>query len=224
MKDLSFVREVLETLNLANAIDIIFVVCVALIVYKVAMSVFKIVRFLVGLIKGEQEHVINIQDEFVRTKAPYKMAITQEDVYKYLREVAKKKPMALKGIEEVRLVNPDRGKFKILGTYEPHASKNKKGVIKIYPLMYDYSTRKYYMPLYDGSMGVSFTEEEAKELQLFTLGHEIGHNVIYRKKGLLAGDKVERQCDEFSDHLNLVRNPKEFGEFVALERGKPVYV
>ena len=71
--------------------------------------------------------------------------------------------------------------------------------------------------------GGFFYRRGSQGTSTFTLGHKSG-NVIYRKKGLLVGDKVERQCDEFSDHLNLVRNPKEFGEFVALEHGKPVYV
>jgi len=226
MKGLSFVREVLETLSaasLANIVEVLLVVSVAMVVLKATMSVVKIVKFFGRLLKGEQEHVIHLQDEFIRKKAPYpyKMAISKEDIYRYLGEVAKKRPMALMGIEEVRLVNPDKGKFKILGTYEPHGSTNKKGVIKIYPLMYDHKAQKYYMPLHDGSMGVCFSEEEAKELQLFTLGHELGHNVIYRKKGVLAGDKVEKQCDEFSDRLQLVRNPRDFGEFVPLVRGRP---
>ena len=205
----------------AVILEIIFFISLLLIITRIALSLVSIGRFIVRVLKfflsffGKYEHTIQIRDEFTR-KPPYGMAITTEDVHNYLQEVAKKNPLALKGIDEVLLVNSDPKIPKLLGTYEPKASVNRRGVIKIYPLRYDRAKKRYTMPLYDGSMIVAFTEKEAKELQLFTLGHEIGHNVIYRRKGVLAGGKVEKQCDKFSESLSLARNPKNFGDLISI--------
>lgn len=134
-----------------------------------------------------------------------RLPITVDEVKDYISIIEDKKPRSLVGINQIILTDrkpnqPER----MTASYTPDGY-----IIRIFPLNYDVYRNGYYIPITDeGYIRIGLTEEEAKHTQLFALGHEIGHHVIYKKSGQLFGEEVERQCDKFSEDLNIVPNTK----------------
>lgn len=195
---------------LVQVLPVAYFIVGALVLGFVFKGISALISVFCKFIKG---HTIEIKDEFTDS-LPYEMAVTIEDVEEYIQKVANANPRCLQGIDSITLSNHSNKIDNLLGTFKP-TSKRGSGVIRIYPLRYDAKRKKFVMPLSSGAVYVAFTKKEAKELQLFTLGHEIGHCVIFRKGGGLKGKEIEKRCDEFSERLNIVRNPKDLGEFIA---------
>jgi len=148
----------------------------------------------------------------------FKQAVGIEDVVAYLLQVKEKKPGSLIGIDSV-IISDLNHKISIygllLGTYEPFASKKKKGVIRLYPLRYSQVRKKFYLQVFEEiERQVELTLEEGRELQLLTLGHEIGHNEVYRKTRGIKGRAVEKAADDFAESLKLTRKRGEIGRLV----------
>lgn len=135
------------------------------------------------------------------------MPLSVVDVEWYLQEVRKKNPKALDGISKIYLCNrPAKYNANILGSYSPNDPAGK--VIKIYTTAYSPLRNLFTIDFSEvGTIKIGFTHTQMKRMLLSTLGHEIGHNVMYKKTGRLFGDDVERFCDKFSQDLNIVFDP-----------------
>jgi hypothetical protein len=176
------------------------------------MSVIKVVQTaLRWLFPFSNKHEIEIVDQFHEHCADERMPITVEDVKWYVEQVRKKDPNSLKGIKAIILCNMEPGFHpNIRGSYAP-----KKGgaIIRLYGMSYLPSVNKYTLDFSDiGELKVGFTPAQARDLMLSTLGHEIGHNVEYRRSGRLFGDDVEEFCDRYADELNIVVDPERSGQ------------
>jgi hypothetical protein len=176
------------------------------------MSVIKVVQTaLRWLFPFSYRHEIEIIDQFHEHCADERMPITVEDVKWYVEQVRKKDPNSLKGIKAIILCNMEPEFHpNIRGSYAP-----KKGgaIIRLYGMSYLPSVNKYTLDFSDiGELKVGFTPAQARDLMLSTLGHEIGHNVEYRRSGRLFGDDVEEFCDRYADELNIVVDPERSGQ------------
>ncbi|MCG5025165.1 hypothetical protein B0I26_12114 [Anoxybacillus vitaminiphilus] len=182
------------------------------------MSVIKVVQTaLRWLFPFSNKHEIEIVDQFHEHCADERMPITVEDVKWYVEQVEKKDPHALKGIKSIILCNMEpQFHPNIRGSYTP----TKKGaIIRLYGMAYCSNVDKYTLDFNNREeIKLGFTPVQARDLMLSTLGHEIGHNVEYRRSGRLFGDDVEKFCDQYADELNIVVDPERSGQ------GKVVYV
>lgn len=148
----------------------------------------------------------------------YKQVVTVEDVKEYIDRVRETYPEALRGINVIELAQPNWEVKRALGSYHPEEYEDKGSVIKLYPFYYHENMDRYSVDFNDEGLKVIFSESDTKSLQLFTLGHEIGHNYLYRRTRKLGGERVEKFCDRFSEKLNIVGNPQQLkGDFVLAE-------
>lgn len=148
---------------------------------------------------------ISIHTDYINRRK-VRQAIDARDVYDYLDKVLQTDPHALDGIREIRLVKPHWSGKNVLGSYNPRTKLRKahNGIVQIYALKYD--TKKQLFFIKTTGYTIYLTKEEARDLQLFTLGHELGHCVLYRKGFPLSGIGIEEKCDDFSSRLNIVPN------------------
>jgi hypothetical protein len=159
--------------------------------------------------KDTQE--IEIIDNFNSNHINEKMPLTTEDVEWYIEQVRKKAPNSLKGIKKIILCNKEpQLHINVLGSYSPEKGG---AVIRLYGIAYLPIIDKYILDFNDlGKLKLGFTPAQARDLMLSTLGHEIGHNVEYRRSGRLFGDDVEKFCDQYADELNIVVDPERSGQ------------
>jgi len=157
-------------------------------------------------------HEIEIIDQFHERSAYERMPITVEDVRWYVEQVRKKDPRALKGINSIILCNMEpQFHPNVRGSY---AIGKGKVNIRLYGMAYLPSIDTYTLDYSDiGKLKIGFTPAQARDLMLSTLGHEIGHNVEYRRSGRLFGDDVEKFCDQYADELNIVVDPERSGQW-----------
>ena len=151
---------------------------------------------------------VKIKNEFT-AKGLNKMPLSIDEVQWYVDQVFDLCPSSLHGIEEVVLCDRDLlMDDRVLASFCPDGSENGKGIVRLYPLPYN-KHLKMFTPRFNdtGSVKLGFTDEEAKIVHFFSLGHEIGHNVMYKKKKLLHGREIEMACDSFSEELQIVKNP-----------------
>lgn len=150
--------------------------------------------------------VIEIVD-LSTNKADQQMVLTTRDVKWYLQEVRKKNPKALDGISKILLCNRMAGLgMNVLGSYSPNDVDGK--VIRLYPSAFNETRKLYTIDMSElGTIKLGFTKNQMKRMVLATLGHEIGHNVMYKKTERLFGDDVEQFCDDFSEKLGIVVEP-----------------
>lgn len=148
---------------------------------------------------------IVVQETFTENSL-YKMPLTTQDVEWYLSQIKEKDPAALTNISRIELTS--REVFftdDVFASYNPYVSDNEKAVIKLYPMRFDFEKGLYVIANPDGKRAY-VDDENARQIQLFNLGHEIGHNVFFRSDGTLYGPEVEKKCDVFSERLNLSLN------------------
>lgn len=132
-----------------------------------------------------------------------KMPITKEEVKWFLQEVRKKNPTYLKGIQRIYLIDrPATIGPNQLGSFTPHSGEGK--IIQLYTMNYLPERKLYTVNYHQKDMKMGYTERQAKEILLSTLGHEIGHNHLYNKTKILYGEKAEEFCDKFAESLGLV--------------------
>lgn len=143
-----------------------------------------------------------------------RMPITVQDVEWYINEVKKKDPSAFKGIRKVILANrPSEIGPNILGSYTINEGGKGQAVIRLFCVSYFLEKGLYTLDYPEGRKAkMGFTAEQARRMLLFTLGHEIGHNVMYRKTGKINGAEVEVFCDEYSECLDIVIDPERIRE------------
>ncbi|WP_432199372.1 hypothetical protein [Anoxybacillus gonensis] len=179
------------------------------------MSVRKVVqttlRWLFPFFYG---HEIEIIDQFHQWSAYERMPITVEDVKWYVEQVREKDPWALKGIKSIILCNMEpQSHPNVRGSYIVDVKKREVN-IRLYGMAYLPSIDTYTLDYSDtGELKAGFTPTQARDLMLSTLGHEIGHNVEYRRSGRLFGDDVEKFCDRYADELNIVVDPERSGQW-----------
>lgn len=147
----------------------------------------------------------------------YRHAITIEEAKDYLLELASRHPEAFHKIDEFEMAKPNFHDTeyidRLFGDFDPHGSKKGRGKVRIYPLRYHKRKNMYSINVTDSGMTkLYYTEQEAKEAQLFTIGHEFKHNIIYHKGGPLGGTEIEEKCDNFSEKLKLARRPSRLGK------------
>lgn len=136
----------------------------------------------------------------------YRMPLTTDDVRWYLSQLKGKNPSITDNIERIELTS--REVFftdDVFASYNPYVDKTGKAVIKLYPIRFDFEKNLYLIVNPNGKKAY-LDEENARQIQLFNLGHEIGHNVVFKEEGRLHGADVEMKCDLFSEGLGLSLN------------------
>lgn len=176
---------------------------IALLFLYIPRNTKKVKRVLFLSRPGDSIEIVDLSTE----KADERMTLSIRDVRWYLQEVRKKNPKALDGIAQIQLCNRKGGLgMNILGSYSPNHPAGK--VIHLYTTAYNASRKLYTIDMSElGTIKLGYTKNQMKRMGLATLGHEIGHNVLYKKTGRLFGDDVERFCDDFSAELGIVTEP-----------------
>lgn len=153
-----------------------------------------------------------------------KMPLTVEDVKWFIQEVRKINPKYLKGIKKIYLCNrPKDFDSNIMGAFSPDTPEGK--VIFLYTVSY-FPKRKMYTLNYSsvGTIKFGYDETQIKKMMLYTLGHEIGHNVFYDKTGRLYGVEVEEFCDLFAAKLNIVQDEQNNGKMFHVDDPVDVFM
>lgn len=163
-------------------------------------------RFLRFLVFGHANSEIEIIDDSNGTLL-MKHPLNVQDIHDYLELLHGRDSRALRGIAQIRISDrPSNLHSNVMGSYTP---KHGGAVICLFPMGYNPLRNQYTLDFSDvGTVKIGYSPEEAKNLLLFTLGHEIGHNVRYRKDRGMFGDEVERFCDEYSAKLGIVPDPE----------------
>jgi len=135
----------------------------------------------------------------------YDIPISCEEVKEVLRRAEKKHSTALVGIEEISFEDrPEEYPYQIFASYTPDKDDRSKigAVIRVYPLERDPEENMYrfYTDVEKNDYWL-MTKEEARDELLFSLGHEIGHNIRYNYERRLFGEEIENYCDEFSKQI-----------------------
>ncbi len=118
-------------------------------------------------------------------------------------EAAKKfiensRPLARAGLGEIHFIQRPSGySHSIYGSFTPNGGEKSAHGSKIclYALKKDENGYRMYT---DGDFYFYASEREAEEHLLFTLGHELAHNLFYNKdRNMFEGD-IEQLCDHFA--------------------------
>lgn len=196
-----------EYLSVRVFFDFTIFFAVWLLSREVAHSNVKVVRYLIFGDKGLEIEIIDDSKDSMLMKHP----LAASDVEDYLMKLYGLKSRSLRGIDQIFITNrPPNLSTNVLGSFTPHDGPKGGAVICIFPMGFNLIRQEYTLDFSEvGTVKIGYTEEEAKNLLLFTLGHEIGHNVRYRKDRNMFGDEVEEFCDKFSANLNIVPDPIE---------------
>lgn len=203
--------DVLPTFTLF--IKAIILTNIALLFFYIPRNTNKVKRVLRLSRSGDLIEIVDISTD----KPDQKMTLTTRDVKWYLQEVRKKNPKALDGISKIYLCNrlPGLG-MNVLGSYSPNDPDGK--VIRLYPTAFFESRKLYTIDMSElGTIKLGFTKNQMKRMNLATLGHEIGHNVMYKKTGRLFGEDVEQFCDDFSAGLGIVTEPDKEARYFHID-------
>ena len=135
----------------------------------------------------------------------YDVPISREEVNELLKRAEEKHASALVGIEEISFEDrPEEYPYQIFASYTPDIDdrSNIGAVIRVYPLERDPEENMYrFYTDVEKNYYWLITKEEARDELLFSLGHEIGHNVRYNFERRLFGDEIENYCDDFSKQI-----------------------
>ncbi|WP_121663749.1 hypothetical protein [Metabacillus litoralis] len=135
----------------------------------------------------------------------YDVPISREEVNELLRRAEEKHSTALVGIEEISFEDrPEEYPYQIFASYTPDNDDRSSigAVIRVYPLERDPEENMYrFYTDVEKNYYWLITKEEARDELLFSLGHEIGHNIRYNFERRLFGDEIEDYCDEFSKQI-----------------------
>lgn len=160
--------------------------------------------------------------------------ISDEEINLFLEKAKENFSYSLLGIERILLEDrrPELP-MSINGSYQKYDSfKSKFGsIIRIYPMeKVDDKYKLYFLPSrdnfpQDSSYYILLNKEEAKSEMLHTLGHEIGHSIIYNSEERLFGEDVERKCDLWAEVLgakSIVDEKGLINKRMIYQDGKPV--
>ena len=147
----------------------------------------------------EKSIEVKVVQEFEKNMF-FKMPITKNEVVSFLSMIDQK---YLKGISEIRLKQrPIYINCSVLASYIPQ--NNGTSIIELYPIECTLEGDYFISKDNQGYVKELLTINMAKDIALFNLGHEIGHNEIFLKSGKLTDFDIEKQCDNFSKNLNLI--------------------
>lgn len=210
-----------------DAIPTLTILLKAIVLSNIALLFFYIPRNMKRIRRtvffSKSSDTIEIVDTAKRT-ATQLMPLTVLDVEWYLQEVRKKEPDSLNGISKIILCNrPSNFEPNVLGSYSPNSSDGK--IIRIYTATYHPLRELFTVNMSDvGSIKLGFSKNQMKRMMLATLGHEIGHNVMYDKTGRLFGEDVEYFCDSFSARMGIVKEPDHEANFFHVDDDADVYI
>lgn len=166
--------------------------------------------------------------------------ITTDEINSFLTEAAKQFSDSLLAIKKI-ILRERSSQFadNVNGAYESYRTtrSNQGATIYIFPYEKDSDKYRLYMNLApnndedqpnldkqnDEMYYVLLTKEQAKAQQLFTLAHEIGHNMIYNSEGRLFGDDIENAADEWAVKLgaiSIVDEREFFANSIIYQNGK----
>lgn len=179
-----------------------------------------LVNKIVSSIFNREIQIIHNAKENETTKMP----LTVDEVKWYIQEVRKINPNYLKGIKKIYLCNrPKDFHSNVMGAFSPDTPEGK--VIFLYTVSY-FPKRKMYTLDYSsfGKIKFGYDETQIKKMMLYTLGHEIGHNVFYDKTGRLFGVDVEEFCNLFAEKLNIVQDEEKNGKMFHVDDPVDVFM
>ncbi|MDE3838047.1 hypothetical protein C0966_01430 [Bacillus methanolicus] len=127
--------------------------------------------------------------------------ISKDEIEYILREVYKKYPLSIIGIERILIIErPSYLNEGVRGSYRPTGFL--KGEICLFGFSYENGI--YYHGFGDGTLQAD--EQITKYAVINTLLHELGHHLRYVTLGDLHGQEVEKYCDDFAMALALEFN------------------
>lgn len=142
---------------------------------------------------------------------------SDKDIEDTLEKAEERYSSALIGLESIILGDrPSFLTYQVFGSYTPH-SKDKApegAVIRLFPLERD----EYHADMFRFYLDKEkehywlLTKDEARDEMMFTLAHEVGHNLIYNQERKLHGPKVEQECDTLASSMGCISREKEFIE------------
>lgn len=210
-------------LNMVEGKETLFLLTQGLVIMAFGVTLFytarnskKVLRYLTFRTDDSEIEILDVSNDTLTQKMP----VTVEDVQWYLGEVKKKNPNAIRGINKIILCNRPKDMHpNILGSYTPNDPQGV--VIRLYTIPFvPFAKQLFTLDFSDlGKLKLGFTPKQTRSMLLFTLGHEIGHHVMYKRSRSLFGTEVEDFCDKFSADLQIVRDPEkdQEGELFHIE-------
>jgi hypothetical protein len=148
---------------------------------------------------------------FEEEPAPgFEFPLSLKEVEGFVEKVQKNRPTAVQGIASIGLKNrPESLRLSIFGAYhryETHRSPE-GSTIDLYPMKTEGDSYRLYlysdeidegMPIENDMHDrpyILFTKEQARQELLHTLGHELGHSLIFNLEKRLHDDGIEDLCD-----------------------------
>lgn len=168
--------------------------------YYIIMHTEHVIRKIIPTAFSDKIEVVNIFTERKNSKIP----VTELEVRWFLQEVMKTHKKEILGVKRIYLMDrPIDCPKNALARYLPHTKEG--AIIQIFPLKYDNQRGNYYLNL-EGNTRTGYTDQQAKETALFSLGQEIGRHHLYTINKILKGENAEIYTERFAKGLRIVRD------------------
>lgn len=187
-----------EGLNLVLGLTVFLAILFTL--FYIIMHTEKVIRMIIPNAFGDKIEVVNLFTERKNTKMP----VEEIDVRWFLQEALKTHSTELKGIKRVYLTErPIDVPKNLLAKYSPHTKEGP--IIQLFPMKYDNENKNFYLKL-DDENKTGYTDREAKETLLFSLGQELGRHHLYKTTQILDSKNAEVYTERFATGLKIVKD------------------
>ncbi len=142
--------------------------------------------------------------------------ISKDDILELVMKAERTFSFALAGIEEISLEGRGGESYQVFASYMPPSKLRSTtgATIRLYPFERDSGDSSLFRFYLDPAETYYWLmdEQEAKDEILFSLGHEIGHNILYNTERRIKDRDIENECDKISSLIGAVSRQQKFEE------------
>lgn len=187
-----------EAFNIVLGLTVFLAILFTL--FYIILHTEKVIRMIIPTAFGDKVEVVNLFTERKNSKMP----VEEIDVRWFLQEALKTHSNEIKGVKRVYLMErPIDVPKNLLAKYHPHTKEGP--IIQLFPMKYDNQNKNFYLKLDDNNR-TGYTDREAKETLLFSLGQELGRHHLFKTTKILDSKNAEIYTERFAKGLKIVND------------------